>query len=118
MKNAVRLDLEFTKESWLREEFQFTKENGDLVGAGDKQYRFIAKESLETDIEIFNIVMPIVVHELDPNYWMAKVEIYSGDMNIQPDFLHYVIRKENPVEGNEDSDEIIIYGQITVNKRI
>lgn len=115
--NAAKLDLEFDKNSFLRAEFQFTKEDGDLVGAADKQYRIIVKESLETDVELFNIVMPIVVHEDDEDYWMAKFELYQPLTNVEAEFLYYTIYKENPVEGNEDSNEAIIHGNITMNKR-
>lgn len=115
---AVRLDLEFDKDSWLRAEFQFIRMSGDLVGAGDKQYRFIAKESLETEIEIYNQIMPIITIEGNDDYWNAKVEIYRPLTDIEPSLLHYIIRQENPEPGNEDSDETLIYGIITLDKRI
>lgn len=116
--NACRLDLAFDKESFLRAEFQFTTEAGDLVGMADKQYRIIIKESLETETELFNIIMPIVVHELDSAYWLAKLELTQPETIIETGLLHYVIYKENPVPGNEDSNEAIIYGTILMNKRI
>lgn len=116
--NAAKLDLEFDKNSWLRAEFQFLKPNGDLQDAEEYQYRFIAKESLETDVEIYNFLMPIIPFDGNEDVWMSKVEIYKEASNIDPDFVHYVIQRENPVEGNEDSDEILVYGQLKLNKRI
>lgn len=116
--NAAKLDLFFDTNSFLRAEFQFTTESGDLVGMADKQYRIIIKESLETDTELFNIVLPKVVHETNPNYWLAKLELGQPDTDIPGGILHYVLYKENPVPGNEDSNEAIIYGTITMNKRI
>lgn len=115
---AARLDLEFDKDSWLRAEFQIVRSSGDLIGVADKQYRFIAKESLETDLELFNIVMPIVTIEGNDTYWNIKVELERPDTDVEASLLHYIIRQENPEEGNEGSDEILIYGTITMNKRI
>lgn len=115
---AARLDLEFDKDSWLRAEFQMVRPSGELYAPGDKQYRFIAKESLETEDEIYNMVMPIVTIEGNEEYWNTKLEIYRPETDIEPSLLHYIIRQENPVPGNEDSDETIIYGTITMNNRI
>lgn len=115
--NAAKLNLEFDKNSWLRAEFQFLKADGTLQPSEETQYRFIAKESLETDVEIYNMLLPII--PMDENgLWMSKVEIYKEATDIDPDFVHYVIQRENTEEGNEDSDELIIYGQLKLNKRI
>lgn len=115
---AARLDLEFDKDSWLRIEIQIIRPAGDLISPEDKQYRFVAKESLATETMIYNDIMQVVVHEEDDNYWMIKQEIYRPRTDIDPDLLHYIIRQENPVEGNEDSDEALIFGTIDMKKRI
>lgn len=116
--NAAQLDLEFDKDSWLRAEFQFLKPTGELDGVEDHNYRFIAKESLETEDEMYNILMPKIPFGPNEEFWMTKVEIYRPATNVDPDLLHYIIRQENPEPGNEDSDEIVIFGTLTLNKRI
>lgn len=115
---AARLDLEFDKDSWLRAEFQIIRQTGDLISPDDKQYRFIAKESLEAEAEVYNQLMPVITIPGNDDYWNIKVEIYRPETDIVPDLLHYVIRQENPSPGNEDSDEYLIYGTIKMNKRI
>lgn len=113
---AAKLDLEFDKDSWLRAEFHLVNKEGELIYPVEKQYRFIAKESLETEVELFNQIMPIIDGEGD--FWLTKIEIYKEASDVEADLLHYVVREESTEEGNEDSDEILVYGTIKMNKRI
>lgn len=117
---SAQQDLFFDKDSWLRAEFQFIHEDGTYRDTTNKRYRFIAKESITSNVELFNQIIPIIAID-DPDAedaWMTKIEVSRDDNDVTAEVLDYIIREESTLPNNTFQDEILVHGKLSLYKRI
>jgi len=110
--NAAKLDLTAFKGSVFIEEFQLVDSAGNPRSLVNKQVRFVCKESLDTETELFNFLPTIS----DASLGMFKVQICAADTDISSDtnndFTSYQILMESTLVGEVCQTECLVFGNL------